>query len=168
MLIVHGVYHWWPKTVGFRNDYCLFCGGARRATWIRTFDVGHLFWIPILPVGYWKRWLCTTCGRNPHESPKTRRSFKWAGLVVLILVSVVFWAGPVPPDFVVGIWIIRVGAPVAAILVLWHLLRTPIDLSLKERLSTVVPASETICPFCGTPLTGGPHWSCPGCGVVRR
>jgi uncharacterized membrane protein (DUF485 family) len=167
MFIHAGAYHWWPKIVEFRNDYCLSCGGPRRSVRIRTFDVGHLYWIPILPVGFWKHWQCTACQRNPHQSPKTRRSFKWVGLVVLVLFSVTFWAVPVAPDFVTGSWIFRVGGPVAGILVLWHLLRTPEDPSLKERLATVVPASETMCPFCGTPLIGGHHWSCPNCGVVR-
>ena len=56
MVIIHGVYHWSPKQVEFRNDYCLSCSAQRRAIRVRTFDVAHLFWIPILPLGFWKRW----------------------------------------------------------------------------------------------------------------
>ena len=167
MFIIHGAYHWLPKRVAFRNDYCLSCEAPRRSIRIRTLDVGHIFWIPVLPVGFWKRWLCTVCGRNPHENPQTRRSFKWAGLVVLILITVALWAEPVPPDFVIGGWIIRFGAPLAAALTLRHLLRTPKDPSLKERLSTIQPATETICPFCNTQLLLATQWSCPACGVVR-
>ena len=51
MFVIHGAYHFWPKRVAFRNDYCFTCGQACRAVAIRTFDVGHIFWIPILPVG---------------------------------------------------------------------------------------------------------------------
>jgi hypothetical protein len=167
MFIIHGAYHFWPKRVAFRNDYCLSCRGVRRSVRTRTFDVGHVFWIPVLPVGFWKRWACSACGRDPHANPKTRRSYKWAGLICLIFVSVIFWATPAPPDFVVGGWVIRVSFPLAAILLLRHLLRTPRDLSLKEQLATVPPASEAICPFCTTPLVGGDRWSCPGCGVIR-
>ncbi len=110
MFITYGTYHFRPKRLAFRNDYCLSCGEARRSVQMRTFDVGHIFWIPLLPVGFWKRWICTACGHQPHISPKTRRSFKWAGLLVLLFLSAIFWAEPVTPDFVAGSWIFRIGA----------------------------------------------------------
>lgn len=50
--------------MAFRNDYCLARGEERRAVQVRTFDVGHIFWIPILPAGFWKRWVCTVCGKD--------------------------------------------------------------------------------------------------------
>jgi len=71
LFIVYGVYRWKAKRVAFRNDYCLVCGEARRAVQVRTFDVGHIFWIPILPAGFWKRWVCTVCGQDPHVTTKT-------------------------------------------------------------------------------------------------
>ncbi len=171
MFIIHGVYHFWPKRVAFRNDYCLRCQAQRRAIAIRTFDVGHIFWIPFLPVGSWKHWKCTICGHDPHVHVKTRRSFKWAGLVCLLLVSVAFWVTPIESDpsmTVVG-WIFRVVAPPAAALLLLHLLRSAKEPSLRQHLSTVEPAADAACPFCGTPLIAGSgaRWSCVGCGVVR-
>ena len=168
MLIVHGIYRWRPKKVAFHNDYCLTCGKPRRSVCIRTFDAWHIFWVPVLPLGFWKHWFCAACGRDPHVLPRTRRSFKWAGLIVLIFLSILFWAAPVTPDFVVGSWVFRLGAPVAAVLLLVHLLRSDKDPSLKEKLAAVPPATETICPFCTTPMVGGGHWSCPGCGVERN
>ncbi len=168
MVIIHGFYRFQPRRVAFRNDYCLSCGQARRAVQVRTFVVLHLFWIPLVPLGFWKRWSCTVCHRDPHASPKTRRSYKWAGLVVLLFFSVFFWAMPVEPDFVAGAWLVRVAAPLGAVLLFLHLLRTPQDPSLNEKLATVLPAQDLTCPFCGTPLVLGPRCSCPVCGVVRR
>ena len=167
-LIVYGVYHWKAKAVGFRNDYCLGCKEARRAVQVRTFDVGHIFWVPILPAGYWKRWVCAVCGRNPHVSKGTRRGFQWAGLVILVLLSA-SWAVPISaPDEATGIWVFRIAAPLGAILTLVHLLRTPKEASLKERLATIAPAADTVCPFCGAQLlVMGSQCSCPVCGVVR-
>ena len=168
MSIIHGVYHFQAKRLAFRNDYCLSCGQARRSAQIRTFDVAHAFWIPILPLGFWKRWICTTCGRQPHVSTKTRRPFKWAALFVLLLLGVVFWAVPPPSDFVAGTWVMRIGAPLGAILVLVHLLRTSKDPSRKDLLRVIQPASETVCPFCGAQmLVLASQCSCPVCGVVR-
>jgi hypothetical protein len=168
LFIVYGVYHWGAKRVAFRNDFCLGCGEARRAVQVRTFDVGHIFWIPILPGGFWKRWVCTVCGHDPHVTTKTRRGFKWAGLVILALFAVVFWIVPVEPDAVAVFWGLRVAAPVGAGLLLRHLLRTPKEPALKARLATIQPAADTVCPFCGAQLLVlASQCSCPICGVVR-
>ena len=168
MLIIHGAYNFRPKRLAFRNDYCLSCGQARRSVKIRTFDVLHIFWIPVLPIGFWKRWTCTACGRQPHVNTKTRRPMKWAGLLVLLILSAGSWAVPIDRDFVTGSWIFRIGAPLGAILVFAHLLQTPKEPSLKERLATIHPASDTVCPFCGAQLLIlASHCSCPVCGVVR-
>lgn|SRR6185437_13983227 len=166
MLIVHGTYRLKPKRLAFRNDYCLSCGQPRRSVLIRTFDVWHIFWIPLLPLGFWKRWICMSCARRPHVSSKTRRPFKWLGLLVLLVIAAAFWAAPTA--FGAWGWALRIGAPLGATLVLVHLLRTPKDPSLAERLITIQPASDTICPFCGAHLLMlASGCSCPVCGVVR-
>ena len=168
MFIVHGAYHFRPKPVAFRNDYCLSCQSPRRSIAIRTFDVGHIFWIPILPVGFWKHWKCIACGNDPHVNPKTRRSFIWAGVLCLIAVSVILWAAP---DLELGVtgWLLRIAAPAAAIWVLVRLLSSPKQPSLRERLAAIPPAADAICPFCATPLIcgSGTRWSCPACSAVR-
>jgi hypothetical protein len=168
VLIVYGVYRWQPKRVAFRNDYCLTCGKARRAVQIRTFNAGHIFWIPILPVGFWKRWLCTICGRDPHVSTKTRRGFKWVGLFILLIFAAVFWFVRVEPDSAALIWALRVAAPVGAFFTLLHLLRTEKEPSLQSKLAAIQPAADTVCPFCGAQLLIlASQCSCPACGVVR-
>ena len=168
MLVVYGVYHWWPKRIAFRNDYCLRCCQESRAERIRTFDVGHVFWIPLLPCGFWKHWYCAKCRHDPHEFPGIRRIFRWIGLAILILLAAASWAMPVEADFVAGSWIFQIGAPIAAILTLVHLLRTPADVSLKERLAGILPASDATCPFCGVQLIVGERCFCPRCAVVRQ
>jgi hypothetical protein len=168
LLLVHGIYHWRPQRVAFRNDYCLFCAQPMRSVQIRTLDAWHFMWIPLLPLGYRKRWLCSTCGQNPHLHPGTRRGFKWAGVFVLLFFAVAFWAVPLTPDILILGWAVRVATPPGALLTLIHLLRTPADPSLKNMLSAISPAADTLCPFCGTHLlVVSSHCSCPACGVLR-
>jgi hypothetical protein len=168
LLIRHGFYHFRPKMIAFRNDYCLSCAHYRRSVQIRTFDAWHIFWIPVLPLGFHKRWICTVCRRRSHVHPGTRRGFKWAGLVVLVIFAVAFWAMPLTPDMRVMGWAFRVGSPVGAILTSMHLLRTSKDPSLKERLAAVPPATDTVCPFCSSALLQlSLQCSCPNCGVLR-
>jgi rubrerythrin len=40
---------------------------------------------------------------------------------------------------------------------------------LKERLASIPPAADVVCPFCATPLIcgNGTSWSCPACNAVR-
>lgn len=167
MLLITGVYHWWPRRVGFRNDYCLSCEGPRRAIATRTFDVGHVYWVPILPVGFWKHWSCTVCRRDPHGRTRAPRSYKWIGIVCLLLLSALFWTTRI--DASVGIlgWLLRVGPLCGAGALLYQLLRYPKQPSIRDYLATIPPASDTTCPFCTTPLFAGARWSCPSCGAVR-
>jgi hypothetical protein len=169
MFVIHGVYHFRPSRLAFRNDYCLSCGTARRSVQIRTFDVVYLFWIPILPLGFLKRWICTACNRPPDVNTKTLRPFKWAVLVMLILASQVSWIFPLSSsDSVIGSWLFRIGGPLGALLVLIHLIRAPKDPSRKDLLKTIQPATDTICPFCGTELLIlASQCTCPACGVLR-
>jgi hypothetical protein len=167
MRIVRGAYHFRTKPVAFRDDYCLSCGAPRRSIAVRSFDVGHIFWIPILPVGFWRHWVCSVCGRKPHRRP--RRLFKWTGLYSLIGSSVLFWAAPVDSEFAVGSWIGRIAAPAGAILLLSRLLRAPTPFSLRKKLASIPPTADTVCPFCSIPLVAGTgdRWSCPACNAVR-
>lgn len=169
MLIIHGAYHFWPKRVAFRDDYCVRCRAPRRAIAVRTFEVGHIFWIPMLPVGYWRHWTCTVCGHDPHKRRRTRRSFLWAGWLCLVAVSVILWGVPSDSDLGASGWILRMAAPLAAILLFIFLLRTPGDASLRERLAALPATADVVCPFCSAPLVSGTgeRWSCPACNVVR-
>lgn len=169
MLIIHGSYHFWPKRVGFRNDYCLWCKAPRRAIAIRTLDVGHIFWIPILPIGFWKHWRCSVCGRQPHVNPRTRPFFKWIGLVCMVLLSLMLWLGPTGSEVTGLIWILRFALSGGAVLFFIHLVRAPREPSLREQLAMIPSAPDTICPFCRTPLVigAGTRSACPACGVVK-
>ena len=169
MFIIHGAYHFWPKKDAFRNDYCLSCQAPCRSVAVRTFDVGHIFWIPILPVGYWRHWKCCVCGRDPHLSRKTPRPFLWSGLLCLVAVSVILWAMPVNRGFGVEGWFFRIAAPSAAVFIFIYFLRAQTAPSLRERLAAIPPAADVVCPFCSTPLVSGTgtRWSCPGCNAVR-
>jgi hypothetical protein len=169
MLLIHGVYHFRPSRVGFRNDYCLSCEAPRLAVQVRTLDVVHVYWIPFLPLGFWKHWACSVCGKDPHRRVRTARPMKWIGATILLLLAVTFWA--LPPetagDDEAWMWGFRIGAPVALLLTLVHLARTRAEPGLKERLAQVAPATTTTCPFCSSQLFDMPDWHCPRCGVRR-
>ena len=172
MLIVHGLYQFSEKRTAFRNDFCANCRLPCLAVQIRTFDVHHIFWIPLIPVGFRKRWYCTRCGRQSDVYAGTRRPFKWIGLFLLIVLTPALWFMPLEgePDrgFVIFIWVLRFAAPLGSILTAWHLHRTRYQRSPEGWLAHVAPADDTACPFCNTPLVVlSGRASCPSCGVLR-
>lgn len=169
MLIIRGAYHFWPRRVAFRDDYCVWCKAPCRSIAVRTFDVGHVWWVPILPVGYWRHWVCTTCGRKPHAYSKARRYFRFTTLYSLVSASILLWALPVQSDMSIVVWVARFVAPAGAVFLALRLLRSAKEVSLRKRLKSIPPASDTVCPFCAVPLIPGTgsRWSCPACNIVR-
>jgi len=165
LFILHGIYHFKPKIVAYRNDFCLTCAAPRRAFRTRTFDVIHIFYLPLIPIGFLRRWHCSVCNSDPHAHPGTRKAFKWAGVVCLALFSVVLWM--VSPEDDSWVWPMRVVLPVAFAAALWITIRSKPDLRLSDKLSEIQPANELVCPACNSGLVVDDVWRCPRCGMER-
>jgi hypothetical protein len=171
MLIIHGRYFWGRTLLAFRNDYCLTCRAPRLAFLHRTFDVLHVFWIPVLPLGVWKRWLCGTCGANPHRRVATWPFLKWVGVVLLGFFALVTWAQDVARDIPDPLprYALRLGMIAATIgaAVLAARSRPPEDLAAK--LQGIAANRDATCPRCGTTLTvAAPWYRCGTCGLERQ
>lgn len=168
MFILHGIYHFKPKVVAYRNDFCLRCSVPRRAYQTRSFDAVHLYYIPILPLGFLRHWRCSVCKNPPHVSPYTRKSFKWAAVFILPLFTAVAWIpGVAERDSVVIMWFMRVGLPIAFVAALRWAIRSKPDINLKQKLKEISPAQEKVCPLCGGVFVVDSQWHCCKCGVVR-
>jgi hypothetical protein len=168
MLIIHGFYSFKRKIIAFREDYCLSCNARRIAYLHRTVDVFHLFYVPILPLGVWKRWRCEQCNLDPHIPKGTRYSFKWAGVVVLAIFGGVFWFAPIEKGDELFAWSMRVGFPLAFVLSLWKTINSSPDVNLKQKLGEIRPAAQLNCPACGTANPPMDHLRCLKCGIERR
>jgi len=161
------VYRFRARVVGFRNDFCLTCMSQQRAIQVRTFNVLALKMIPLIPVGFWKRWVCAACSRDPGYNPRSRRKFAMTLAGLGASFAAIFWSLPVEPGQA-ELWLfIRFVSPVVVVGgLIWALVaeRTP---STAERLVNVPLATETTCPFCQGSLspTG---WRCVQCGVQRK
>ncbi len=165
-MIIHGSYHWFPKTMAFRRDYCRNCEADSTSLLIRTLDVFHIFWIPLLPCGMWSRWFCSACGRRPHINTRTRKGYKIAGLVVLALMCLAFWFPGIQTEMELPVlWAFRLGLPVAMVALAVSLYRHGEQPHFKRRLAQVVPHTEPSCLLCGGILIIGTPSQCISCGV---
>ena len=168
MILIFGLYRYRPKRLGYRNDYCLYCRQQRRSEQVRTFNAIHLMGIPLIPLGYWTRWVCSACRHDPHTvRGGVRPPLKWAVLVLLLCGTVALWTTPANPADTKTAWGLRLGGAVACSVLLVHLIRTPKPPSLRQELAKVRPAGETVCPFCGAQMSFSTRCWCSKCGVVR-
>lgn len=172
-VIVIGRYRWFPKAVAFRNDYCRNCGNETIAFAERTFDALHVFWIPLLPLGFWTNWFCCTCSRLAH-APTTgvRRPVRILLTIFLLLLSLSGWlillsqdTDPAEITFLLGYaGVTTVGFLLAFF---WAWRYTPDN--FRQALANVKPFSELDCPLCGAILLRSIEGqSCQQCGAEYR
>ena len=168
MIVVYGIYRFAPRRLAFRNDFCLPCESPSVAVQIRSFYVAHLYWLPLLPLGLWKKWFCSACGRDPHQPIRTRRFFKVLLVLFLVLMSIPFWVETPRDVDAPTIWAIRLvmlGAVGGAIW--WATRGHRAPPSLREGLARVTPYEARTCPLCGGQLFDNPRWHCSACGAER-
>ena len=173
MLVIHGTYHWRARRIAFRNDFCRSCAGERLSVLIRTLDVLHVFWIPLIPLGFWNRWFCAHCGSRPHAVTRTRRGIKVAGAIAFAGMGLLAWAVPVNEiaesrEDVWIAWLMRIGFPLAAIAATVSSLKQPIEPRFKEVLAGVKPVEGWTCPLCQGQMFNVPSWHCMDCRAEHR
>jgi hypothetical protein len=170
MIVIFGTYHWAPKLVSFRQDWCTVCDGERLVVGRRTIDFGHIFWIPLLPFGRWTRWRCGTCGEDPARSAETRRPLRiiaWM-LIVFFLVGTVLSFG----DFEIhgnGAWFAWALGVLGIAYMTWWAFK-PFDRgTYKEKRARVAAFSGSVCPLCEGTMTASIEDSrCSRCDAVHR
>jgi hypothetical protein len=166
-----GVYHLSKRDVGYRNDYCRRCAAPRLAVRRRSFDVLHVWWLPLVPLGYWKRWRCAVCDSNPHERVTTRPALRWAGTIIVLLLVVAAWMHQIDPadreDYWFA-WVVRIGGPLGFLVALRASLWPPPEPDFAAVLAAVAPNHDHACPLCRAPVVPAlPRWRCTGCGAER-
>jgi len=168
MIFIHGgTYHWKPRRIAFRADYCRACDASRISVLIRTVDVLHLFWIPVLPIGIWSRWFCSSCGHRPHQATRTRRGFIVAGAIILALVSTAVWV-PWNEAVPLLVWMLRFVLPLFTLLVIRAAWRWPTEPDYQARLAQVAEFQGWVCPLCGGQLLQLPELRCTQCHAEHR
>jgi hypothetical protein len=171
VFLIHGVYGFRPRRVAFRNDFCVQCNAARTAIRVRTFDVMHVFWVPLVPLGFFKRWLCAVCGRRPDGSRIARRVLKVAALMALAAMAVFVWGAAVPnvdPFQVTVVWAVRIATTLALAVTIWSLKEGSRDAARRQYLAALPPNNAVECPVCRARLIPGDPWRCPQCDIVRQ
>jgi hypothetical protein len=144
--IVTGAYFWGKRRVAFRNDYCTVCERLTLAEGIRSFVMGHIYWIPLLPLGFHRRWFCTLCHHETNERRPTSPLILWLALFTAILVVVVMGGAwfrgsekGMGPPFAIGLVFLAA--------CIFGLFRSRRD-KFSQARKGVVPLPHDACPLC--------------------
>ena len=167
-MIIYGVYRWRPLNVAFRQDYCRSCAQGTLAVRQRTFNAIHLFWVPVLPLGWWSRWLCVRCGTDPHATVGTLRWVKIAVAVLLGLFNVGVWLTPKGASSNLEV-LVYCGALLLffAVAVRWAIVHEP-ERDFRANLARMPPYEGWDCPLCGAELVRLASAYCPACKAEHR
>jgi RNA polymerase subunit RPABC4/transcription elongation factor Spt4 len=168
MLIFYGRYRFWKKRVGVRNDYCNACDQEHLTEQWRSVDFGHIYWIPLIPLGVYRHWHCANCGLDPRARYKT--SFKSLKIIGLVSVAIVFLATlmmPTQPGELLIAWGFRSVLILTFLGLLYWTFKgsTDDDLRNQKKREMVVPLSTDVCVYCDGDLTNDEYPYCPFCEV---
>ena len=167
MLVFYGMHHFASRTVGFRPDFCLSCRNEVVAIESRSFDVGHFYYIPLVPLGFRRHWHCRTCGHNPRGE-RSGVVLQIIGVVALLVADVFAWMEPAGAEHATFALAVRFGLPALAVALIVNVRhRMKEDGSLKQRLRRLPPVGD-VCPLCGARVSAGPERRCTKCGAVER
>lgn len=165
---LEGVQSYRSRIIAYRNDYCVTCNAQRRAHQIRSFKAYQVYYIPIIPLGFWREWQCAECSRDPHVYSSALRRVRWfivlfAGMFAITGVIASFDQ----QDSAVTMWLMRLGLPALFFTVLWFVLRNKPDRALREKLRQIAPDRNDACALCSGALVLEHGWRCSQCGAER-
>jgi hypothetical protein len=171
MLILFGTHRFNTRKIYARKDFCNACKSECLTEQFASFDCGHLFFIPLLPLGKRRRWRCSRCGKDPQARYETSKPLRIIGLFILpIFVGIPLLVHddhpPRDPGEAYGPYIMAAAFGSAWLyLVYTTFFKKPSGINNEERRASVTPLATNICLYCRGPLATHPSCHCPACGV---
>jgi hypothetical protein len=171
LIILQGVYSLGKKIVAYRNDVCLTCAGPRRIYGLRSFRIYHIFFLPLIPLGFGRIWRCSVCSLDPKLNTGAEMVWAWAWCILFGIMSITGWLDA--QSHPRSVWSILVAIWLVFLFLLWRAVnitrrfRSIPVFRLEDELRALKQADEKACPFCGTMYMNGDRVSCPHCGVER-
>lgn len=166
MFLIHGVYHFRNRKIGLKKDFCNKCMAERVVELWRSFECGHLYGIPLAPMGWRSKWKCSRCGNDPEKRYRTSKAvLVTGGVALLCMLPILLLAAQGDEDA----WVMRgvgiVFGIAGCVVIYFAFKRKPIDENALR--NSIVPLNENDpCPDCGKPLNPDPCLHCATCKVL--
>ncbi len=163
--IVFGTYFFRRRKIGARNDFCNACKREGLSELWRSFDWGHVWGIPLLPLGTREHWRCTHCRKDPRGRYKIGNFVKIFALLVFAAFFALSCVSVSKPGSSNQLWEYRVVFGLIVLGLLYSLLKPKRGMTEDERRKAVVPLGSENCVYCRSHLVSLPHLGCPNCRV---
>jgi hypothetical protein len=169
MLGIHGHYRFATKLAACRNDYCTYCQKPVFTEGYRSFVVAHVNYIPLLPLGFRTRWVCTKCKSDPAGKRPPTAWLLWLGLLAGIIGLGIAFILPIFEPFPAkdrdAIWGMRAIFAAFTAMVIYNLVRRKKRGAYQQAKQDVVPLGHERCPYCGDALVGISDRYCGKCKI---
>jgi hypothetical protein len=162
-MLIYGSYKFRPTVTGYRSDWCNVCKKEVVSYQYRHLYIGHIFWVPLLPLGRYKIWRCTQCKLDPRTRVQTSMGFYIGGIIALLLMLALLVFRDVSQERTTQFGLIAaciVGIAALSFGLRRRLREPPISHEVK-------PLAGSTCLLCHTPLPGGEEPICSNCGAKR-
>jgi len=167
-LPLEGIKSYKPRTIAYRNDFCVSCDGPRRAHLIRSFKAYQIYYIPVVPLGFWREWLCSECGKDPHVYSRELRRMRWGMVMLTGFFSIAGVVASLDQESAIATrWLLRLLFPALFFGALWFALRKKPEPSVREKLKEVSPNLDNTCALCDGALVQNHGWRCSECHAER-
>ena len=162
MFVIFGSKDFSHKCVGYASDFCESCKRPAMIEKWRSFRWVHLFMVPLVPIGYRKRWSCCMCGQDPNGEKTSRIGNVGAALIVGLFAWFMYWGGAedgLSVSYV--IFLTFLGAVSVSFLVsaIFHK-SGPTE---ERQNATIPPVDTNNCAYCGGSLVKEPRLRCESC-----
>lgn len=171
-MIIAGMYYFGRKIIGVRKDFCANCKRECISQQWQSFYCYHLFFIPLIPLGWHRDWVCTLCMQDPRRKPMLKPLLTILGiLVALICGALAFSAWMSPTEEFGGAkvsWTLRVLPLAVSVFLIWLIFLRPRapEPSIEQGRAMLTPLNDQECFFCHGPLEPYPKLHCPSCKVT--
>jgi len=129
MFYIFGTHYFGSRNYAYKWMECKSCKMPRVFIQSRAFAWGHLFWIPLVPLGYEYNWHCTACAKddNRKQTPMFRK-FTYLLVLTLILLFVMQYNEKSDLGEALIWWQVGIGS-----LILWTLYAMAFHFSTKKK-----------------------------------
>ena len=162
MFLIFGIKRFGHKKVGYGKDYCNSCQNEAVFERYRWFSWIHIFFIPLIPVGYYSHTRCTICTNDPNAKVSTPI---WQRIIFLAVIAGLIWVlyqDELLDDLSYGL-AIKLFAMLMLLGCGYWIYKGRADVSKKERRKHLTPVDQTTCMMCEGEIVVAKKAHCSRC-----
>ncbi len=162
MFFIFGLRRFGLKKVGYGKDFCNSCENEAIINRFQWFTWCHIFFIPLIPLGYHSKFNCTICGNNPHAMKNTPLWLRILFIFILLCIGSTTITSGLYRHFSFG-WIIKTLITFAITAACYWVFRKLNQATFKEQRSKITPVNQQVCVLCDGEIVQKKQPTCSRC-----